>query len=148
MFEVLAEVVATFDHIAAVAIDPDREVRLDDSFLVEDERPFGEVANPQRVAVIARPTATDLFAGRAELAARCPSLAEMAVHGRLGNRATKFLAQECVDGLGRAAWLLLFELDRSIDHGVSFLASLATVLASLAAQTAELVLTKSPHLAS
>ena len=36
----------------------------------------------------------------------------------------------------------------SIDHGVSFLASLATVLASLAAQTAELVLTKSPHLAS
>jgi hypothetical protein len=57
--EVLAEVVATFDYIAAVTIDPDGEVRLDDSVLVEDERPLGEVADPKRIAVIARPAATD-----------------------------------------------------------------------------------------
>ena len=44
--QVLAHVVACFDHIATVAIDPSREMGLDGSSLLHDQRTMFEITDP------------------------------------------------------------------------------------------------------
>lgn len=84
--EVLGQVVAAADKIAAMAVDEARQVGANGSFLLRIEHigAFLEVAQPQSVGLLAGPTATDLGLGDAQLDARGAGLSEMPVEGAFG----------------------------------------------------------------
>ena len=146
--EVLAKVIAAFDHIATVTIDPDRKMGLDHLVVVEDTRTMRKVADPECVAMVARPAAADLFVAHAQLATRGSGPPQMPVHRRLGNRASELLFQELVDHVRRSARLLLLQFDGPLQHGLTLLAWLAAIAPLLPPQSGNLLLAEAAHLAA
>ena len=145
--QVFARVIAAFDDVSAVAIDPHREVRLDHLVGVKDMRAVGEVSHPECIAVIARPATTNLLVSHSQLATRGARLAEMAVQRGFGNRAAKFLLEEFIDGVRRTIRLLLLQVDGPRNHRLAVLTRLASVFAPLPSQSVNLLLAELANLA-
>ena len=114
---------------------------------MQDHGAVGEVAQPQGVALLTRPTAADLHLLHPQLPAGHTLLAEVAIQGRGGDRAAELLGQELVDRAGRAAWLLAFQLHGPCDHLLTLLAGLAAILAAAPPQSGDLLLAKPAYLA-
>ena len=72
-----------------MAVNPDRQVSLDDLVRLKDMGAVSEISHPERVAVIACPSATDLFVGCAELTACGARQTQMPIHRGFWNRAAK-----------------------------------------------------------
>jgi len=120
---------------------------LDHAVGVEHTRSFRKVAHPQCIAMVASPAATDLLLSSAQLATRGSGLAQIPVHRRFGDRATELPLQEFVDHVRRSSRLLLLQFDRALEHGLAFLPHPAAVGAWPPAQSGNLLLAESAHLA-
>ena len=144
--QVFAEVETALGDIATVAIDPDRQVRLDRAACVDHCRAFGKVPHPQGVALVPCPATADLYFLDAQLSARHSLLAEVAIHGRRGNRTAELLGQEFVDRAWRTARLLAFQFHSAGDHLVPLLAGRAWILAAATTQPGNLLLAKPSNL--
>jgi len=109
--QVLPDVVAGADDVAAVAIDPGREMGLDGPAVLDDRRTMLEISHPERVALLSGPSAADDFAGDSELAS-CGSLAsQMAIERGARHLAAELAEQDAIDDLVAAVGLLLCEFD-------------------------------------
>ena len=78
------DVVSGFHHVTAVAVDPGGEARGDDASLMQHRRSVFEIADPQRAGLLACPAAADFLLADAELAARGPFPAEVAIDNLVG----------------------------------------------------------------
>ena len=111
-------------------------------------RSFGEIADPQGIGLLARPTATDHRLRIGQLLPRHAGLAEVAVHGRLGNGAAELASQDGVNGARTAARLLAFELDGPVEHRPPVLADAAAVVAPFPLQAGDPQPSEMAHLAA
>ena len=84
--QVFAEVVAGLDHVAAVAVDEGRQMRGHRPIAAQHIGPVLEIAQPQGVGMVPRPTATDLPLTDAQLQPRGPGPLQVAIEGRFGDR--------------------------------------------------------------
>jgi len=96
--KVFTVIIARVDRITAMAIHERTEVRFPDAVDVEHIGTVFEVADPQGVRLIARPTAANLLCGDSQFQSRGSGLLEMPVECCLGQRFSEFVLQELIDG--------------------------------------------------
>jgi len=133
----LPVVVTSRDDVPAVTIDEGRQMGAHRLAVLEHERSFFEIAEPQRVGLLVRPSAADLGAGEAKFQTCRPGLLQVAKQGRFGNRLAELGLKKLVDGFVGTEGLFLFQFDGPFDHLRRMLAGSATVAARLAGQALE-----------
>ncbi len=135
--QVFAKIIAGLGHVAAVAVDEGREVGGHRLIPLQHAGPVLEIAQPQGVGEVPRPTPPNLLPAHTQFQPRGPGPLQMPIEGRFGDCGVELGLQELVDGHVRPAGLLLFQFDRLGDHGRRGLAGLAAVLTPLAEEPLE-----------
>jgi len=107
----LPEVVAGFDHIAAVAIDECGKMRRHDVALVKNVGTFFKIADPKIMGMIPTPSFAHFGSGYAELDTGSASMFKVSIQGGAGDPGPVHVLEEEVDGLRAATGLFFLQLD-------------------------------------
>lgn len=113
--EILPEVVAGFDRIAAVTIDECGKMGRDDVALVNDIGTFFEIADPEIMGMVPGPSFTHFGLCDAKLDAGGACMFKVPVQGGSGDDGSVHVLEERVDGLRAAVELFFFELNGLLD---------------------------------
>jgi len=112
----LPEVVAGFDHIAAVAIDECRKMRRHDVALFKNVGTFFKIADPEIMGMVPAPSFAHFGSGYTEFDAGGAGVFKMSVQGGAGDPGSIHVLEEEVDGLRAAAGLFFLQLNGLVNY--------------------------------